>query len=57
MKQQNLNYEPPMIEVVDVEVEGGFAVSGYGPDSDDTEFGAPAQRCGEWGDFWESNWE
>ena len=34
-------YEPPMIEVIDVEVEKGFAgsIDGYGSDSDDTEFG------------------
>ena len=27
-----------MIEVIEVDVEGGFAVSGYGSDSDDSEF-------------------
>ncbi len=27
-----------MIELIEAEVEGGFAVSGYGSDSDDTEF-------------------
>ena len=32
-------YEPPQVEVIEVEVEKGFAVSGYGSDSDDTEFG------------------
>ena len=31
-------YEAPKVEVIEVEVERGFAVSGYGPDSDDTEF-------------------
>ena len=35
----NINYEPPMIEVIEVEVEGGFAISGYSYDSDDSEFG------------------
>ena len=35
---KNELYEPPMIEVIEVEVEGGFAVSGYGSDSDDSEF-------------------
>ena len=36
----NMNmYEPPQVEVIEVEVEKGFAVSGYGSDSDDTEFG------------------
>ena len=36
----NMNmYEPPQVEVIEVEVEKGFAVSGYGSDSDDSEFG------------------
>ena len=36
----NMNmYEPPQVEVIEVEVEKGFAVSAYGSDSDDTEFG------------------
>ena len=35
---RNVMYEPPMVEVIEVEVEGGFAVSGYGSDSDDSEF-------------------
>ena len=56
-KEKSQNYEPPMIEVIEVDVEGGFAVSGYGSDSDDSEFGAPAQRRGEWGDLWEDKWE
>ena len=38
-KEKSQNYEPPMVEVIEVDVEGGFAVSGYGPDSDDSEFG------------------
>ena len=38
-KEKLQNYEPPMIEVIEVDVEGGFAVSGYGSDSDDSEFG------------------
>ena len=33
------DYEPPKVEVIEVEVEGGFAISGYGQDSDDSEFG------------------
>ena len=32
-------YEAPKVEVVEVEVEQGFAVSGYGSDSDDTVLG------------------
>ena len=39
MKSKEFFYEPPMVEVIEVEVESGFAVSGYGPDSNDTEFG------------------
>ena len=39
MKKENLEYEPPLVEVIEVEVEKGFAISGYGYDSDDTEFG------------------
>ena len=38
-KEKSQNYEPPMIAVLEVEVESGFAVSGYGSDSDDSEFG------------------
>ena len=38
MKSKEIFYEPPMVEVIEVEVEGGFAVSGSGPDSDDSEF-------------------
>ena len=37
--KENILYEPPQVEVIEVEVEKGFAVSGYGPDSDDSEFG------------------
>ena len=32
-------YEAPVVEVIEVEVEKGFAISGYGYDSDDTEYG------------------
>ena len=39
MKQRDFMYEPPKVEVLEVEVEGGFAISGYGQDSDDSEFG------------------
>ena len=38
MKQRDFMYEPPIIEVIEVEVESGFAVSGSGSDSDDSEF-------------------
>ena len=40
MKQRDFMYEPPKVEVIEVEVEGGFAISGYGDDIyDDYEFG------------------
>ena len=39
MKKENLEYEPPLVEVIEVEVEKGFAISGYSSDSDDTEYG------------------
>ncbi len=36
----NMNmYEPPQVEVIEVEVEKGFAVSGSAPNSEDSEFG------------------
>lgn len=38
MKQQKFTYMPPMIDMSKVEVESGFAISGNGPDSDDSEF-------------------
>ena len=33
------------------------SITGSASDSDDTEFGAPAQRRGEWGDLWEDKGE
>ena len=42
------NYEPPKMEVVDIQLEGAFmAMSGHGFDSDDSEFGAPS-RSFDW---------
>ena len=38
-KEKSQNYEPPMVEVIEVDVEGGFAVSGDGSDSDESDFG------------------
>ena len=34
-------YEAPIVKVIEVEVEKGFAgsITGYGSDSDDTEYG------------------
>ena len=39
MKQEKMNYEAPLVEIIEVEVEKGFAISGYSCDSDDSEFG------------------
>ena len=40
-KEQQLvvAYEPPKVEIIEVEVEKGFAISGWSDDSDDSEFG------------------
>ena len=32
-------YEAPVVEVIEVEVEKGFAITGSAPYSDDSEFG------------------
>lgn len=38
--KENILYEPPKVEVIEVEVEGGFCVSGYGDDTNEEyEFG------------------
>ena len=34
-------YEAPKVEVIEVKVERDFTISGYGQDSDDSEFGDP----------------
>ena len=48
-----LPYEAPRCEVMELECEQMMmALSGYGSDSDDSEFGA-SERRGEWGNFWE----
>ena len=46
--KDNIWYEPPKVEVIEVEVEGGFAISGYGHDSDDSEFGDPSPTYLNW---------
>ena len=47
-------YTPPIATMVKIEtlqiLAGSF--TGNAPDSDDSEFGAPAQRRGQWGDLW-----
>ena len=40
-REQEQIYAPPTIEVVEVAIEQGFSMSGYGFDSDDSEFGDP----------------
>ena len=47
-------YIKPMSEEVKIETSQILAGSftGNAPDSDDSEFGAPAPRRGQWGDLW-----
>ena len=46
-------YTPPAMPVIEIETESMMLVmSGTAPDSDDSEFGAPAQRRGTWGNLW-----
>ena len=33
------------------------SITGSAPDSDDSEFGTPMHRRGEWGNLWEHKWE
>lgn len=49
----------PTCKVVNIEISHMLAssITGSAPDSDDAEFGAPAQRRGEWGNLWEHKWE
>ena len=42
-------YTPPAMSVIEIETESMMlAMSGTASDSDDSEFGAPAQRRGPW---------
>ena len=53
-------YEAPVVEVIEVEVEKGFAMSGQGTDTNnDYDFGGRGanERRGEWGNLWEHKWE
>ena len=49
-------YTTPITTIVELESEPllqGGSITGYAPDSDDSEFGAPASRHGEWGNLWQ----
>ena len=57
MKQKKPNkefYTPPVVTLVEIETSQILAGSftGNAPDSDDSEFGAPAKRSETWGDLW-----
>lgn len=39
--EQEQMYAPPTVEIVEVAMEQGFTISGWGDDSDDSEFGEP----------------
>ncbi len=52
-RQTKKLYTTPSAKIVKIECESAIlAMSGYGNDSDDSEFGAPMQRRGEWGNLW-----
>ena len=49
-------YTPPAMSVIEIETESmmlASSITGSAPDSDDSEFGAPASRHGEWGNLWQ----
>ena len=51
-RQTKKLYTTPSAKIVKIECESAIlAMSGYGNDSDDSEFGAPMQQRGEWGYF------
>ena len=45
-------YIKPNSDEVQIGTTQMIAMSGYGLDSGDSEFSAPAQRRGTWGDLW-----
>lgn len=47
-------YTPPLCEVIALETIGMLAISGWGHDSDDSEFGGAKERRGTWGNLWET---
>ena len=58
-RQTKKLYTPPITTIVELESEpllqGGSSITGSAPDSDDSEFGAPAKAShrGEWGNLWQ----
>ena len=54
-------YITPTCVIVNIGISHMLAssITGFAPDSDDSEFGAPAKaaRRGEWGNLWEHKWE
>ena len=53
-RQTKKLYTTPAMNIVKIECESMLAnsITGSAPDSDDSEFGAPAQRSEEWGNLW-----
>ena len=53
-RQTKKLYSPPITTIVELESEP-LLQAGSAPDSDDSEFGAPAKaaRRGEWGNLWQ----
>ena len=53
-RQTKKLYTPPAMNIVEIECESMLAssITGSAPDSDDSEFGAPMQRRGTWGNLW-----
>ena len=47
-------YIKPMSEEVNIELTTMLAISGWGHDSDDSEFGGAPERRGTWGNLWET---
>ena len=47
-------YVKPICEEIQIETSQMItsSITGSAPDSDDSEFGAPMQRRGEWGNLW-----
>ena len=56
-RQTKKLYTTPAMNIVEIECESMLAnsITGSAPDSDDSEFGAPAKasRHGEWGNLWQ----